>query len=247
MMEGRTMKIRRFFGILLVLTLLMTMFSVPALAASGYAVKATASVNLRKGPGLDYAKITSISKGRTLTYLNISQLDARGIAWHKVSYNGSSAWISWRYSNLTKDGKAVSEAQAVEATASVNLRKGPGTSYAVITSVSKGARLVYLGERTKVNGVYWYKVSSAHGIAWLTSQYSKLVDPTKGMTSVVETTGSVHLRKGPGLDYAAITSVSSGRTFAYISSSTDSRGVNWYKVSYDGGIAWISSKYSKKV
>lgn len=238
---------KRLFCLTLMVVLTMTMFSMPAMAASSYSVKATASVNLRKGPSLDYAKITSVSKGKSLTYSGVSRFDDRGIAWHKVSYNGSSAWISWKYSNLLASGSSISESKCVRASGSVNVRKGAGTSYSKLTTVSSGTKLVYLGETKKVNSVTWYKVSCSAGIGWITSQYSKLVSPTTSSSTskTVTATASVNLRKGPSLDYAKVTSVSKGKTFTYVSSSTDGRGVKWYKVSYSDGTAWISSKYSK--
>jgi uncharacterized protein YgiM (DUF1202 family) len=221
------------------------MFAVPALAVSGYTVKATASVNLRTGPGLGYEKITSVSSGKTFTYTGVSQFDSRGIAWHRVSYNDSTAWISWKYSNLLHNGSAISESKCVMATASLNVRKGAGISYEKLTTVSSGKKLVYLGESAVVGGRTWYKVSCSQGIGWISSAYSKLVSPTSSTTQCVTTTGSVYLRKGPGLGYEIITSASEGKTFEYLSSSTDSRGVKWYKVTYGSGTAWISSKYSK--
>ncbi len=234
--------------LVLMLAMLIAAFSMPAFAAGNYTVKATASVNLRKGPSLDYGKITSVSKGKSLTYLGVSSFDSRGVAWHKVSYNGNTAWVSWAYSNLLKDGSAISESNCVKATASVNLRKGAGTNYEKLTTVSKGTKLVYLGEYQTVGGVKWYKVSCSKGIAWVSSKYSQIVKVTatdSPASKTLVTTASVNLRKGPGLGYAKITSVSEGTKFSYITSSTDDRGVKWYKVYYNGGTAWISSRYSK--
>ncbi|NLF27654.1 MAG: SH3 domain-containing protein [Clostridiales bacterium] len=236
---------KRVFCLTLLAVLAMAMFAAPALAVVGYAVKTTASVNLRKGPGLGYGIITSVSSGKSFTYTGVSQFDGRGIAWHRVSYNDSTAWISWKYSNLTYNGSAISESKCVQATASVNVRKGAGISYEKLTTVSSGRKLVYLFESKVVSGRIWYKVSCSQGIGWISSAYSKLVNPTSSTTQTVVTTGSVYLRKGPGLSYGIITSASEGKEFDYLSYATDGRGVKWYKVTYASGTAWISSKYSK--
>lgn len=252
---------KRIFCILMLLALLLAAMCAPistASAATTYTVKTTASVNLRTGPGLDYSKITSVSSGKSFSYLGISRFDSRGMGWHKVSYNGSSAWISWAYSNLLKNGSAISEDRAVRATAALNVRSGAGTGYSKITTVSNGTNMVYLGETASVSGTTWYKVSCSAGIGWVSGAYSKLVNtpdvkPVSGSTgssssSTVRTTGSVWLRTGPGLGYSKITSVSSGTTLTYQnSSSVDSRGVRWYKVSYNGSSAWVSSRYAKLV
>lgn len=61
----------------------------------------------------------------------------------------------------------------------------------------------------------------------------------------VRTTGNVNLRKGPGLDYDVLGSESTDVELEYLGeTSTDARGVDWYKVSFKGGAAWISSKYA---
>lgn len=63
--------------------------------------------------------------------------------------------------------------------------------------------------------------------------------------SYVYFTGHTNVRSGPGLGYSSIGQVNSGSTLSYLGdSSTDSRGVTWYKVSFSGSNGWVSSKYS---
>ena len=69
-------------------------------STSGSTVVTTASVNMRKGPGLDYDQVTSFSKGKSLTYLGESQKDARGVTWYKCSSGKNTGWVSSRYSKL---------------------------------------------------------------------------------------------------------------------------------------------------
>ena len=154
---------KRILCLTLMLALVLSAVLAPtaALAASNYTVRTTASVNLRKGPGLGYGKITSLKSGRTLTYAGVSQFDSRGMGWHKVYYNGSAAWISWAYSNLLANGSAISEDRAVRASAALNVRSGAGTNYSKITTVSNGTNMVYLGETANVGGTVWYKVTTS--------------------------------------------------------------------------------------
>ena len=64
----------------------------------------------------------------------------------------------------------------------------------------------------------------------------------------VRTTGDVWLRTGPGLDYDAVSILSSGKSFDYLGeTSVDGRGVVWYNVRYDGRDAWVSSMYTRKI
>ena len=75
----------------------------PALADA--IVYTTASVNLREGPGLGYAKITALQPGTGLEYLGQTSTDDRGVDWYQVRYYGEAVWISSRYSYL--DSEAV--------------------------------------------------------------------------------------------------------------------------------------------
>jgi len=64
----------------------------------------------------------------------------------------------------------------------------------------------------------------------------------------VRTTGDVWLRTGPGLDYDAVSILSSGKTFEYLGeSSVDERGVAWYRISAGGKEGWVSSRYSELI
>ena len=65
-------------------------------------VKATGNVNVRKGPGLDYADIDTMEKGDRATYLGETKKDNRGVAWYKVSYDGITGWVSSKYGKLVK-------------------------------------------------------------------------------------------------------------------------------------------------
>ena len=69
-------------------------------SGSAGTVTTTASVNLRKGPGLGYAKVTAVSKGTKLSYTGTSQKDDRGVTWYKVTYKGKTCWVSSKYSKL---------------------------------------------------------------------------------------------------------------------------------------------------
>ena len=185
-------------------------------------VKTTASVNLRRGPGTDYSKIRALASGNSYEYTGRSAYDSRGVVWHRIEYKNGYGWLSSKYSN-----KRVSAAQ-------------------------KGTKLFYLGQSAKdANGRVWYRVSCSEGAVWVSSRYAKLYTSAQsgtgeGQKAYVKTTASVNLREGPGLGYKVIVAVTKDKTFTYKGeTSTDARGVKWYKISYGKGDAWISSVYSK--
>ena len=62
----------------------------------------------------------------------------------------------------------------------------------------------------------------------------------------VRTTASVNVRSGPGLSYDIVATYQENKSLTYLGeSSTDDRGVVWYKVSTNNGDGWVSSRYSE--
>ena len=61
----------------------------------------------------------------------------------------------------------------------------------------------------------------------------------------METTGSVHIRYEPDVNGTDAGTAKSGAKFTFLGEiSVDDRDVAWFKISYNGAEAWISSKYS---
>lgn len=241
------MKKMRAVSMMLLMVLLMSIAAPLAFAAGDDMVlKTTASVNLRRGPGTDYAKIVAVSKGREYDYTGISKYDDRGVVWHKVEYGSGYAWISSRYSDVYNGRTCLNDNTFVRTTASVNLRQGPGTGYGKVSTAAKGTKLFYLGESAKDSrGNTWYKVSCSYGEVWLIAKYATVSTGSVVYDPYVVTTASVNLRRGPGTGYARVTSYLKDKKLTYLgSSSTDSRGVVWYKVSDGKYTGWISSVYS---
>ena len=61
---------------------------------------------------------------------------------------------------------------------------------------------------------------------------------------LVWTTGDVNMRKGPGLGYKSMRTISSGTKMEFDKTKKDDRGVKWYRITYKGRQGWISSKYA---
>ena len=79
-----------------------------ALSAAALAdtVTTTASVNLRSGPGRQYAIVTAIGAGRSLAYLGQTIADERGVDWYHAELDGKVGWVSSKYAELRKDSSA---------------------------------------------------------------------------------------------------------------------------------------------
>ena len=230
------MKGRKLLAALMVLALLTG-----TALAGGYVEGVGGDSNVRTGPGLSYKSIGTLYEGETLEYLGDISYDSRGVAWYEVAYGNRTGWVSSRYTALY-DGYDI----AVEATARVYVRTGPGLGYAEMGALVKGDRLDYLGSTSyDSRGVAWYEVAYGNRTGWVSSRYSELVYADAYVERYVEATAQVYIRSGPGLSYAERTAMRKGDVADYLNDySVDKRGVTWYWVSFGGTTGWVSSRYS---
>ena len=127
-------------------------------------------IRMRSHAGTSYSVITALPKNRTVTILAITR-DSAGDVWYKVRYtNGGrscSGYMIGDYFKITKKG-TTSEI--------INMRKSPGTTGKLISTVPKGKRLTIYAEK-KVNGDIWYKVklkvAGKTETGWITGAYVK--------------------------------------------------------------------------
>ena len=114
---------------------------------------ANSVVNLRTGPGTEYAVVSGARNGAALTIL------ATQGNWYQVYVpsRGVTAWISRNYVSISLNAFA---------TGDVNLRTGPGTEYARITVIKKGAPLNVLSQ-----GSYWSQVSYSGQTGYISNKY----------------------------------------------------------------------------
>ena len=134
-------------------------------ASTNYVVKITAdTLNIRKGPGVSYSVVGELGKGEAYTIVETQNGWGKlksGVGWINLSY-------TQRVSNTPATSSiSTSSSYMVKVTAySLNVRKGPGASYPVTTSVKKGD--VFTITETK-NG--WGKLKS--GAGWISLGYTQ--------------------------------------------------------------------------
>lgn len=141
-------------------------------------------------------------------------------------------------------GVAAAEGAYVEATGSVNVRRGAGLGYSSLGTVEKGTRLTYLNSSSvDERGVIWYLVRyNASTQGWVSSVYSRLVNLDQWVTA---TDGQTYIRSEGNLSGKGLGVLPKGASATYLNqSSVDERGVAWYRVRYDGVTGWVSSRYT---
>ena len=139
-------------------------------------------------------------------------------------------------------------AATVTFTGNSNVRSGPSINASSIGTVNSGTCLEYMYETsTDSRGVMWYKVLYNGRAAWVSSKYS-YVDDDEGRDEYmwVQVYGDSNVRSAPDLNARILGTVFHGTSLDYLFSTfRDDRGVDWYRVSYNGGEGWISSKYTQ--
>jgi uncharacterized protein YraI len=124
----------------------------------------------------------------------------------------------------------------LEATTTLNVRTGPGTSNAVIGQIRPGARYTVLGQSGE-----WYNINFNGQSGYV---YGPLTTVTAGTVPVVppgqgvESTVTLNVRSGPGTGYTVIGKIYPGAVYQIVGQTTD-----WYQIDYNGQMGWVYGAY----
>ena len=197
----------------------------------------TARVHFRTGAGTNYSSMGVLDTGVKVSYISESG------NWTKVQYNSKTGYICSDYLKKESSTSTTTNTMYVTASAGLNLRKGPSTSYAVIKTLSKGTEVTVVSSS---NG--WSKVNVGGVSGYVSSDYLSSTKPSTGSsssnestsnsTSTMYTTERLNLRKGAGTSYSVITTLDKGIAVTVHSSSN-----GWSKVSVNGMTGYVSSSY----
>ncbi|MGN0185909.1 MAG: SH3 domain-containing protein [Aristaeellaceae bacterium] len=230
-------------------------------------LRITSAVNLRAKPLTSSTIYTSIPAGKIVSCTGTAAKTSGGSVWYQVKYNGTTGWIysayAEKYSSSSDDSSSQSGSTVVSTYdidgkyvkvvgGSVNIRSKAGTSYKVVGSMPSGAYGTCLGTAAKdTRGVVWYKVNYNGVTGWVSSRYSKITnskDSSSGGSSdtVKVVGGDVTIRAKANKTSTKLGYIAEGKVATYLGkTSTDTRGVQWYYISYNGTKGWISSMYSR--
>lgn len=192
----------------------------PVIAEASEIKITTANLNMRTGPGTGYAVITVIPKG--------SQVTVNGYSgdWAKVTYSGRNGYAHSSY--LKTESSTVRYT-----TANLNMRTGPGTSYAVILIIPKGAEVTVTDTSST-----WFKVSYGGKSGYTSSSYLTATAPSSSELPVRYTTADLNLRTGPGTSYSIILTMPKGSKVYVLDSK-----YAWPKVRYGAREGYAGPSY----
>ncbi len=213
----------------------------------------TANLNLRSSSSTKGSILTTIPKGKSVTYVSKSG------SWFKVKYSGKTGWVSSSYLKAASATKPVSATPSsvskpkqevkYETNANLNLRSSASTKGSILTTIPKGKSVTYVSK----NGS-WFKVTYGGKTGWVSSSYLKAASTAKPVnntpTPVVkpkeevkyQTSANLNLRSSASTKGSVITTIPKGKSVTYVSKSG-----SWFKVTYGGKTGWVSSSYLKGI
>lgn len=198
----------------------MTMTSIHAQSSQG--IITASSLNARSGASTSYSIKFVLHKGDKVNIITFSN------GWYKITTdNNKTGWVSSKYVEVqnTTTIKYVSAS-------SLNMRKGPSTSYSVITTLTKGEEVEVISEE---NG--WAKINHNSKTGYVSSKYLSDEKPVK-ITIKYVNADSLNVREGAGTSYKILGTYKKGQEVKVVSIDGD-----WAKIQYEDGYAYISNKY----
>lgn len=203
-------KLKKYFTVAATGIVLTASLTAGAFAASA---TTTATVNVRSGAGNSYKVVTCVTKGKSVTTNGSSG------NWTKVTANGKTGYIYNKYLSTSGSSTSASSSTSsttttstssttVYSTTTLNVRSGPGTSYGIITTMTKGQSAT----KTGVSGS-WYKVSVNGKTGYVSSKYITTTKPSTSSSSSTTTSGSkTYMGNFKLTFYAGDSTTASGRT-----------------------------------
>ena len=213
----------------------------------------TDGVNIRKGPGTNYAKVGKANKGQILTLTSVH----RGTNYLWGEFSGG--WICLDYTNYdeaisgaTSGESAVTATGVIVKTDKLNVRNRPGTSGTTVIATYSRGDVVTITNQQKVGNTTWGKTPKG----WISLYYVDVTPLNSGSTEKPGNTGSdsatsakviatgvivdctsLRIRKGPGTNYAQAGSLAAGTEVKIYEQILGGQG--WARI--DKG--WISLAY----
>ena len=176
------------------------------------------TLNVRQGPGLNYAVIGSVKKGEVVEGLAISP---DGL-WAQIRTTSAvTGWSSLQY--LTKatapPPPGPSDIQMIVTTTTLNVRSGPGTGFSIIGQVHHGEIVTYLHATPAWD---WVTIKTAQNTTgWCSARYlMERIDsfaptedyPATGLHRAL--TDSLSMREGPGESFTPVTELTANSVVA---------------------------------
>ena len=197
------------------------------------------NLNIRSDAAISARVLGQLSAGSQAVALQ------EKFGWIQIEYNGKKGWVSQDYVTVkTTTEKPATSAAGLTFTIqidSLNVRAEPSLNSKKLSTVKRGQVFNVLQQED-----LWIQIEYTSGKkGWIYSFYGAL---SNGSNSAVQATNKdvqtiyngTNLRTGPSTDYAVVARIDAGQKLTTISAEN-----GWYKVTYNGQPAFVSSTVVK--
>lgn len=208
-----------------------------------------AGVRVRVAPSLS-SKINVVIQ-QTVEKKVISEIkDNENRSWYKIPMNdGSEAWVaSWVVTVKTvKEDKKSAADKLIIIDENVNIRKGPGTQFDTVTTITSYMELRGIYEAQDDNQDTWYMVRLPNNVeGWVASwvvevkKYSDTKTPVSNRFAVIEPI--VNLREGPSIQAKIVRTIQIKSEYPILNQGNDINGKLWYELQLENSVkGWVAS------
>lgn len=190
-------------------------------------------LNVRSGAGTSCSKVTTLNNGATVTVYETTTVN--GVVWGRISQG----WVCMTYVKLGTDSTGPETTGGtitgtVTGTDSLRIRKGAGTGYAKVGTLSRGTQVEIYETTTASNGTKWGRISQG----WVCMRYIQ-TDGEALFTGTVNTE-SLRIRSAAGTTNSVVGSYNYGTEVEIL--ETAKLGTTTWGRTNQG---WISLSYVK--
>ena len=198
-------------------------------------------VNLRRGPSLDYAVVTRVTSGTTVSILDASY------EWNHVSVNvGGATYMGYMHDSLIN--KSITTATvSTRNGGKVNVRRGPSSSYGSMGSLKSGTRVTVL-----LKGRGWCQITGGGLTGFMATSYLGNMGTTgsgsnSGSSTVTTRTAYVNNPKSTQVLYLRESPSQSARSLGQYANGTQvkvvSYGATWCEVYVGTRHGYMMTRY----
>lgn len=205
-------------------------------------------VRIRTEPSTN-SEIKLVVKERVEKEIYAEIKDSSNQLWYKIKLNdGSFGWVaSWVVELKVKveNTKSASTKLIIIDPPLVNLRKGPGLKYELVTAITSHLETRGLYEATDENGKIWYMIKLPNGIegwvaGWVVTvkEYSEEKIPLTNKVAIIDPI--VNVRQIPSIQGKIIDVIRKSGEFQILYQAKDVNGKIWYEIKLSSGTGWVA-------
>lgn len=234
------------------LLVLLLVGPTPLLAEEQTTISANVVVNVREGPNLEEAIIGKLTINKDYMVLKEEN------DWIQIQFTDSStgwvaAYLVSKNSNsaMKKEATIQEKSEAIVTEDGLRLRKGPGTSYQVISTLTQGTKVTLIASEGE-----WVNILTSFGKGWVhkdfvgtsnTSLPSQENTTKSNPTQKNELTNSqlatvledqINVRSNPSTTATIIGKLAKNTALHVVKEESD-----WAKIEYSGNTGWVHRKF----